>query len=190
MGTKAYAVQNLVVGKIIAGKLREARRALDRYYFSGVSREFDGLLDDDAKRALKDITTYFDVDNPITTVRNEAAFHYGGENILSTLSKVPDDHQLIFFAGEESGNSLYYVAEEIMTIALLDGLPGGDAHAAFDKLIADVQVVARAFTEFLERFLLAALLKVKPDLSTEEVVVDAADVGKLDHQAIRYFLEK
>lgn len=91
IGKEGYAAQNLVVAKILAGKLREARQALDRYYFSGPSQELDGELPEVAARALKQITSYFAGGNPISIVRNEAAFHYDGESILATLRKTPED---------------------------------------------------------------------------------------------------
>jgi hypothetical protein len=188
LGAKAYSTQNLVVAKLIAGKLSEARQALNDYYFSGPSRDFGDALPDEAKTALEQIKVYFRGRNLITSVRNEAAFHYGGDGILPALASVPADHGLLLFVGEHSGNSLYYAAEEVVTFALLDGL-GGDAHATFHQFVQDVQVIARAFTTFCEGFFFAALMKVKPDFQLEKVEVDPADTAKLDEQIIKCFLE-
>jgi hypothetical protein len=56
--------------------------------------------------------------------------------------------------------------------------------------VEDVQVMARACTAFLEGFIYAALVKAKPEIAPERLVVESEDTAKLDEQTIRHFLER
>jgi hypothetical protein len=188
-GRHGFTVQNWIVAKVLAGKIHEAHQAMGRYYFPTLSREYFPLLPADAQQAQREVNRYFGHDNPISRVRNSAAFHYAADNAAATIDALPPEKRLAFYVAEQEGNSLYHYAEELLFAELFPHDDVEAVRAAFDTLIGDITRIARATTAFLAGCLSVATIKMMPGTILERVVVPEGDTGFIDSARIPYFLD-
>ena len=189
IGKRGYVVQNWIVTKLLIGKLHEAREAMRRYYFPTISREYFPQLPEDAQEAQRTITRYFQGDNPISRLRNEAAFHYSFDNDAAVFEALPEDQELLLYLGEADGNSLYFCAEELLFADKFPRPAAEEARAAFDGLIGDSIRIARAFSVFLAGCMYVAVIKMVPGRELRREVVPEGDTGHIDRTSIPYFLD-
>jgi len=189
-GGHGFTTQNLVIAKLLAGKLSEGWRVLDRFYFSGPSREYHDLLPDEARTAEGELRRYFGQENAIKEVRTNFAFHYSADEVPTILNELPDDFEFLLYLGDETGNSLYFFAEEPMFRQLLDKVPGAEQANAFDVFIRDVQSMARAQTTFFAGCMLVAMQKMFPGREFESVEIPNTDTADFNAMSIPFFFSK
>ena len=184
------STQNLIIVKLLAGKLSEAWRVMQRVYFGGLSQSYFTQLPEDAQAAQKTLRSYFGTRNPITEVRNNFAFHYSEDDIPDVLAALPDKMDFRFFLGEKVGNSLYHYAEEPMFRQLIDNMPSGEGVEAFNALVDDVIAIAPAVLTFFAGCILVATQTMCPGRPLTPEVIDDEDLAFLNDTDIPFFMSR
>ena len=184
------STQNLIIVKLLAGKLNEAWRVMQRVYFGGPSQSYYTQLPEDAQAAQKTLRSYFGKTNAITEVRNNFAFHYSEDEIPDVLADLPDEMDFRFFLGEKVGNSLYHYAEEPMFRQLIDNMPSGEGVEAFNALVDDVLAIAPAVLTFFVGCILVASQKMYPGRALTPELIGDEDLASLNDMEIPFFMTR
>lgn len=156
----ANGAQAMIYARILAGKLWEAREALQKAFFgAGLSQRVEPKLRPVAQDALKKVKSYFNKSNSILrVVRNSFAFHYAIEEFNTHWKEALDEQTTEFIIlGGTVGNNLYLAAELVANTALLNGINPSDKAEALRIFFNEVQTIASNFTDFLEGAILAIL---------------------------------
>lgn len=156
----ANGAQAMIYARILAGKLCEAREALQKAFFgTGLSQQVEPKLHPVAQEALKRIKSYFNNNsNTIFRVRNDFSFHYSIEEFNTHWKETLDEQNTEFIIlGGTIGNNLYPAAELVVNAALLNGINLGDKAEALGKFHSEVRSVASNFNNFLEGTILVIL---------------------------------
>lgn len=185
------ATQNLVIAKVLCGKLVEAWRAMERlYYGSRLSREIGAGLMEEAKAAEGELKRYFGRENPLHRVRNSAAFHYSGDAIPGAIAALPDDFPLQMYLAEETGNSLYSFAEQPMFMETFAQPTDKSMQANFDEFVGDAQRIAQHMAVFFQGCIDTLWQKVAAEVELHEEPVPSQDVGGLHSTQMPFFLKE
>lgn len=159
----ANGVQAQLYARLLAGKLLEARNALDKAFFGArISRRIEASLHPVAKEALTRLKAYFDKPNVIYRVRNSFAFHYAAEEFERHWARVADNPNFEIILGGTVGNNLDLASELVVNTAVLNSTGQQDDSAALQTFLDDVQSIARDFTAFLEGAILVLLESALP----------------------------
>jgi len=187
---EGYSTQNLVVAKILGGKLLEAWHALERlYYGAQLSRRMGPELMEESRHAEVELKRYFSGQNLLHKVRNGAAFHYSGDAVPDAIAALPDEFSLKIYLAEETGNSLDSFAEQPMFMETF-GEADSSLHANFDEFIADTQRVGRAMTIFLQGCIGYLWERLAADVSLHDEQLPPEDVGGLHTSRMPFFLKE
>jgi hypothetical protein len=146
---EAHMSQALMLAKILAGKLHEFWKFMEKAYFkSRVSQLWESKLDDEAKIILKDIKGYFSNSNCLNDVRNEFAFHYSDEMMKCGFEKAMQEEKWKIYLSDTVGNSYYYAADIVAHYAMLEQISPGNPPKAIDKILVELNKIAYLVTEF------------------------------------------
>jgi hypothetical protein len=152
----ADGTQALIYARILAGKLCEAREALQKSFFgTGLSKRVETKLHPVAQDALKNIKSYFGKTNAIYRVRNFFAFHYSVEEFNAHWTEAANEQTFEFILGGTVGNNLYLASELVANTALLNGINSSSKGDALSVFYDEVQTATANFTNFLEGAILA-----------------------------------
>ena len=187
---KATSTQNLVLAKLLAGKLNEAWQMLRTCYFSGISRELNPLHPDEPKAAERALNRYFGRRNAINEVRTNFASHYSPDGIIEALDQLSDEFEFEGYIGEEVGNSLFYFAEEPVFRQLTDSIPHDEKEQPFDRFISDVSVVARDVLTLLGSIIIVLMSKFCPGRALTNIEVEDADAPAISVSRLPYFFTR
>jgi hypothetical protein len=186
-----YSTQNLVVAKVLGGKLLEAWQVLGRFYYgSQLSRRIGPELMEESRTAEAELKRYFSRENRLHKVRNTAAFHYSGDAVPDAIAALPDDLPLQIYLAEETGNSLYSFAEQPMFMEAFAESADESLQANFDEFIADTQRVGRDMAVFLQGCIAFIWERLAADVSLREEEVPPQDVGGLHSTRMPFFLKE
>ena len=155
----ANSAQAMLYARILAGKLWEAWKGLEKAFFGNpFSKEVVPKLDPVAQNALKEIKSYFAKPNSIINkVRNSFAFHYSIEEFKTHWDEAANEQNFELILGGTIGNTIHLAAEIVVNTALLNGINSGDKAEALRTFLDDVQSTASNLTDFLEGAILAIL---------------------------------
>lgn len=146
----------MIYARILAGKLCEARKTLQKAFFGAeISHRIEPKLHPIAQSALKNIKSYFGKSNSIFTVRNSFAFHYSIEEFNNHWNEAADEQAFELILGGTVGNTLNLASELVVNTALLNGINSNDKEDALRTFFDEVQSIASNFTDFLEGAILA-----------------------------------
>jgi len=152
--TKAQNSQTLFILSILTGKLWESWRFLEKSFFgTKISKNYDQLLPEKAKKQLIDLKYYFGKENLIKEVRKKLAFHYDTEEIEKPLNEILKGDIPEFYLSEDQGNSYFYIADLIRLKTILDYTGMSEPFEALDKFFAEVLAVSKLFILFLNHCL-------------------------------------
>lgn len=147
---KAMATQAMIVARLYIGKVFEAWRMIQRDYFgSQLSKTLDAELDEEGKKSLEALKTYFGRNNLLSSIRNDFSFHYWAEHLPKTMSAFDDSREFQLILGGAYANTLHKFSEEFVTVAMLEATGGSDAQAAIDRVIGDLVSVGGKMIDFL-----------------------------------------
>jgi hypothetical protein len=188
---EGFSTQNLLVAKVLGGKLLEAWQAIGRlYYGSQLSRRIGPELMEESKAAEEELKRDFSRENLLHKVRNSAAFHYSGDAVPDAIATLPDELPLQIYLAEETGNSLYAFAEQPMFMEAFAGPADRPLQANFDAFIADTQRVGRDMAVFLQGCIGFLWERLAADVSLREEEVPREDVGGLHSTRLPFFLKE
>ncbi len=147
---KAMAAQSMIVVRLYIGKVFEAWRMIQRDYFgSRLSKTLDTELDEEGKKSLEALKTYFGRNNLLSSIRNNFSFHYWAEHLPKAMNAFGDSHEFQLILGGAYANTLHNFSEEFVTVAMLEASGEHQAQAAMDKVIGDLVSVGGKMIDFL-----------------------------------------
>jgi hypothetical protein len=184
-----FATQNLVVAKVLGGKLVEAWRSIERlYYRSRLSKDMAPSMMEEAQAAEAELRQYFGRQNVLRSIRNSAAFHYSGDAVPDLIASLDDNYSLEIYLSEWTGNSLYFYAEQPMFMEAFVEPAERSMHENFDQFVGDAQHIARCLTTFLQGCIHILWERAVPDGELHDEIVPADDMGGLHTVRMPFFL--
>lgn len=159
--TKGTITHAFICARLLAGKLKEGYRLLQKRFLSAkLEPVYAPTLSDEAAAALADLKRYFGRKNNIDTIRNQHAFHYSPEATEKALESTPDELEI--FLGYEAGNTLYYLSE-ILTMRALIGSDESEPERVLSSILDDIVAVTGKLLVFIGAFV-KAFFDRYPDL--------------------------
>ncbi|MCI5106350.1 MAG: hypothetical protein MRY76_06540 [Pseudomonadales bacterium] len=156
----ADGMQGLLYARLLAGKLNEFWQVLQTSFFgSKLSKNIDPHLNDQSKKSLKYLKSYFGKKNIISNVRNNSAFHYSPEYFEKHWQDALGEDHFEFVFGGTVGNNVAFASELVANIAFLHEIDPTDRGNALSVFFKESQDVTHEVTEFIEGTLLAILEK-------------------------------
>lgn len=157
----ANGMQSMIYARVLAGKLYEARKVLDKAFFNTkLSQRVESRLHPIAQDALQKIKRYFNNSNDsniIKNVRENFAFHYNAGKFGDNWEAVADRPSFELILGGTVGNNLHLASEMVANTALLNAINDNDYEDSLRTFFDEVQSVASNFTNFLEGTIVAIL---------------------------------
>lgn len=136
--------------RLLAGKLRESWGLLQKDFFStGISKEYEPILEENAKDALQNLKRYFGKPNLIHEVRNYDAFHFSSEGIADKISQMENEETFFMYLPGTVGNSFYQVSDLLKNLIMLERISAGSDLKSLDRLQSEVLEVSVWFSEFI-----------------------------------------
>ena len=191
--SKAYAMQSSLITRINIGKLYEAWRLLEKNFFaSKLSKEYEPKLAKEGLQALQNLKVYFGKRNLISDIRNNFSFHYPSfDEIKKQLKAIPNDTEFQLFLGSDYANSNYYMAEEIISNAMLNYVKKTTLQDAILDIFVALSQVSGWFIVFGQCCMIAILDefmgKTKNKLKLQELKVKSQ--GNIDELKIPCFVD-
>jgi hypothetical protein len=146
---EVHMSQALMLAKMLAGKLHEFWKFIEKAYFkSRVSQLWESKFDDEAKIILKDIKGYFSNSNCLNDVRNKFAFHYSDEMMKCGFEKAMQEEKWKIYLSDTEGNSYYYAADIVAHYAMLEQISPGNHPKAIEKILDELNRIAYLVNEF------------------------------------------
>lgn len=147
---KAMATQAMIVARLYIGKVFEAWRMIQRDYFgSQLSKTLDTELDEEGKKSLKALKSYFGKNNLLSCIRNDFSFHYWAEHLPKAMDAFDDSREFQLILGGAYANTLHNFSEEFVTVAMLQASGESEAQAAMDRVIGDLVSIGGKMIDFL-----------------------------------------
>ena len=141
LGQLSHSTQTFLILKLMAGKLHETWKLVQKYYVKQkLDVQYNNFLDDSAKVAYQKLNAYFapvNKGNVIKFIRDNAAFHYAGFDYGKALKDLADGEDKIYLA-EHPANSLYYVGEAAnwrALVSILQDMPDTTSAASLDEAV-------------------------------------------------------
>ena len=188
---RAENSQALLMVRLTAGYLWEGWRLLDINYFgSCISKDYDNLLSDDAKKCLDDMKRYFRNKNNAYTIRNKYAFHL--------LQKIPDfisgliekdntkKHSLYF--NQHAGLCFYELPDTLINREIFRLVKGTTDRECLENLEKEIGDTTQKYLVFANQFVLQFYKKYLQDLNPMKI--DIPEPPKIYEISIPYFTAK
>jgi hypothetical protein len=189
---QAENAQALVLARVLTGKIYEFWQLLQTSFFGAqLSREYQLLMDEDAREALDELKRYFGRDNLVSLVRNKFAFHYSTDQVDAGYKALVEGDPLQVYLAKRNVNSLYAFADTIAGRAMLEAIQPGDHEAAFHSLITETSksvqdigtVIDGLMIVCFRKYMGSSLYELSPKLIQVEGVPEGQQVG------IPFFIE-
>jgi len=183
--------QELIIIRLLAGKLCEGRQLLNNKAYSKVLESLRTEINSTTRTTLEELEAYFDnKKNLIEKIRNRFAFHYDPSLIGKQLSSVEETDHLAIYLAPKTVNCFYQFSEAIADSAMLNAVKGGDYREATRRLGKEVIDITVKFIGFcdgcLGHMMETYLLPVATELKTRTVEVD---VLRKDQMTLPFFVE-
>lgn len=181
--------QALLLARILTGKLLEGWNLLQASFFgTGLSKKYEASLSGEPAAALKRLKRYFSSTNLIDTVRKKHAFHYDFDAFKISVSKIPDDEELVFYLAENNANSFYAASDLIANLATLESVQTGDIKLALEKWIDETSKVTGWFISFISGCMIVITEKCYPG-EVPFTTLTISGAPHMDEIVVPYFAE-
>jgi hypothetical protein len=185
----AGITQALVIARLLASKLLEAWHAIQRGYFgTKLSQEYEKLLSEEGRRALKACGQYFGKTNGLFQTRNNFGFHYSVDEVEVGLDRASPDERLTFYLAEARGNNLYYASEVTVGTAHGTMVGSGDVGVGIRTFLEDIATVSGEVQTFLDQFIATVLFRYFGDPETVLRSESVSPAPSLHSVRIPYFI--
>ncbi len=184
----AQIAQSLYFIKTLAGILNEGWNVIGESYFkTKLSKKYDPILPNYAKRGLIRLKAYFKGDNIVNDIRNKFSFHYDSDEIDDVLAKVPEKEKIKIFVSKYTGNTFHEFSETIANRALLNSIDPLNHQKAMDTFFDDVAIkVPKYLRAFTDGFIVACLKQ----LHFTENILNINNLSAISTIELPYFCEK
>lgn len=139
--------------RLLAGKLHEMSSLFDKiYYKSKLAVTMGDTLSEDVKASLKKVKRYFSKGkrSAVTSVRNLHAFHYDPMQVDAGLEKLGHKMTLDIYFDENSANTFYGFADNIISSAVMQAIDEKNHSEAFKTLLLEIEDLTKSFQLVLE----------------------------------------
>lgn len=147
-------VQANIISHILAAKLFEGSILITtawggkQFSRSILNGEFEV-----GSRSLKEIRKYFNIkNNPISVCRNKFAFHYDPDPIMAGFNRIESPNDMRIFVQSHHANSLNFVAESAVNLALYEIIDKNSNSSAARRLIDDARNISDHFLDFANEY--------------------------------------
>jgi len=194
--SEAATTQQMLVTRLLSGVLYEGWRVVQDSYFKALlSKKYDAKLTDDGKKCLIILKKYFGHANSIQKVRNKCAFHFDKDIVMAELGHVEQDKPFHLYLSELQGNSLYYLSEELVGLALLRSVQGdtpeGEIVEVLRQLFDELVRICKAFAGFIGACLVLVVRENLPSIKWDHLTpISVSDAPPLDEVRIPFFVSK
>lgn len=185
----AQNCQALFFMKILAGKLYEGWRTLEKGYFATrLSQKYGPILPELSRNALARLKKYFgNPKNLVKVVRHKYAFHTDLDRIIDSLANLPASERVSIAITDSLGNIYAQFAEEVTNWSLVNAINADDLDNAIEKLMAQTfYALPKDFLHFSHGFAEAVLSQLDP-IRTEHELKGAT---LIDEAYLPYFAEQ
>jgi len=189
---KANIAQGSLIGRMLGGVIVEGWKVLEPFLITERGRELTNKLSKDGRSDLDSLVAYLSKPNPIKKLRDKFAFHFDRkaiENELELLSEKRDYH--LYFA-KHQGNSLFYLAEEIVGAAMTT-IVGAmtneeDERKVLTRIYKDLVKLARWMLQVTHEIVAFIVLEHSPGVTWRDLQeIDVPDGPQIDKIAVPYF---
>lgn len=189
---RAHSSQALTIARLLAGKLAETWRFLEKALFANrLSVEYEAAVSEDGRRSLNKLKKYFGRANAVTTVRNEFAFHYSVDQIRDGFALPEDSNEWQIVLSEANGNNLYYVADLVASYSMLNRIDSTDHWNAIDRLLRELIDLAQLVMTFRDACWIVVgdkyLREQGYGIPVQEVEIE--DCPRIDEVEVPFFIE-
>lgn len=188
---KASVAQALCMAKILTGKLNEGWELLQRGFFrSGLSKEYEPRLIDQARESLSNLKKYFSKTNVINKVRNKFSFHYSSDGIKECFKQLSHSVDFDIYLSHNHSNSFYYAPEALVNYAIMESIEPGKHEEAMELFIQETINVTGWFLSFSDGFMIE-IAKRHLGIRLEDLAAIELELPgppKFDEISIPYFV--
>ncbi len=149
--SKAYAVQGVLVAKLLIAKMFEGWEKLFQKLFfqSPLKLDYQPHLSEKARAALDELCKFFANSKHVAMIRNDFTFHYPDQKLMDAIPSIPDDEDWKIYLSTTKGNSLYYVSEMIAGHAMFAEIDPNKP-IGFARMIDDRNRLTGKFLDLIE----------------------------------------
>jgi hypothetical protein len=164
----AAVTQRGLATRMLCGVLNEGSNVLERSLLrTRISEKYHPRLTAEGQRLQERVVSYFCERNVIKTVRNRFAFHFDRPDVDRQIHEVAPEQSFPLYVCEEQGNSLYYLAEEVVGVSMLrvvgSLIDADDPTEALRGLQSEVLEISGAFDRVIAEYLAIILLEYFED---------------------------
>ncbi len=180
------------------GILWEAWRAVETHFLSsklGKEKEYEPLLDTEARTALGNLKDYFGKKNEIALLRNRFSFHHpdisemeaGFQNAAN--SKDVSDEEWAIYVSLGLMNCFFFMSDMVIAHSMAEALGFKDVNEAHRVLLPKLAPVANQLSEFMFGFSAAVIRKYAGDEMDLTVVAKFEEAPRIDDVKLPFFME-
>jgi len=189
---RAQNAQALLMVRLTAGYLWEGWRLLQANYFgSCLSREYDKVLSNAAKKCLDDIKRYFSQKKcNVKTIRNKFAFHLLQESPgeISELIEQDNTGQYSLYFNKHAGLCFYELPDTLINNAIFSLMKGDATFERLEDLEKEVREIVKKYLYFVNEFVLQFGKKYLIKLDYKKIKLP--DPPAMDEVVIPYFVSE
>jgi hypothetical protein len=193
---RVSAAQSQILVRQIVGILWEAWRAVETHFLkSKLGKEYEPLLDPEARKALDGLKKFFGKKNEIELLRNTFSFHHpdiaemeAGFRNAANSKEVADDEWAIYLS---SGlmNCFFFMSDMVIAHGMTEALGHTDVNEAHRVLLPKLGPVANQLSDFTYGFAAAIFRKYVGDEMVLTVVSKLEGAPHVDEVKLPFFME-
>lgn len=173
----------------LSSKLFEAWNMIKNDFFSsGISRQYDPLLSDDAKESLEEIKRYFATDNIIKKMRNKFVSHLDSDEINNSFDTTPADEVFELYFSETYANCFFYITNIMISYNILNTIDESNHTKALETLFDEVLTNTKLLQRFLGTCVQLVEKKYLSNSKREEITI--TDGPSIDEISVPWFVER
>lgn len=189
---KANIAQGSLVGRMLGGVIVEGWKVLGPFLSSTRGREVAPKFSDKGQKYMKSLVSYLGKPNPIKKLRNKFAFHFDRKAIENELELVADNRAYHLYLGAHQGNSLFYLAEEIVGDAMINVVGSmkdeEDARTVLTQIYEDLVYLARWMLQVTHEIVALITLQHMPGTTMSDLEeIEVPDGPRIDEVSVPYF---
>jgi hypothetical protein len=193
---RVSAAQSQILVRLMIGILWEAWRAVQKHFLKDkLGKEYEPLLDPEAKRALEGLKKFFGKKNEIELLRNRFSFHHpniaemeAGFRNAANSKEVADDEWAIYLS-HGLMNCFFFMSDMVIAHGMTEALGHTDINEAHRILLPKLGPVANQLSDFTYGFAAVIFRKYVGDEMPLTIVSKLEDAPHVDEMRLPFFME-
>lgn len=193
---RVSAAQSQILVRLMIGVLWEAWRAVENHFLkTKLGKEYEPLLDAEARAALEGLKKFFGNKNEVSVLRNKFSFHHptvtemeaGFSNAVKS-NDVADDEWAIYLS-RGLMNCFFFMSDMVIAHGMTEALGHSDVNEAHKVLLPKLGPIAKQLSDFTYGFVAAVFHKYVGDEMLLTVVAKFEDAPHVDEVRLPFFIE-